>query len=83
MESLKLTFTMSLEDWLAFQNHYMKTSPRYRDTIFVWQWFFAILLGAIGAYVFEGLRSESAAGGRSQLLNACATLPVETPRILL
>ena len=43
MESLKLTFTMSLEDWLAFQKHHMKTSARYRDAIFVWRWFLSEL----------------------------------------
>jgi len=62
MESLKLTFTMSLEDWLAFQNHYMKTSARYRDVIFAWQWFFAILFGSIVAYVFSDVSPEVGLG---------------------
>jgi hypothetical protein len=53
MDPSRLTFTLSIEDWLAFQKYSMKTAARYRDAIFVRQRFFAILLWAIGAYVFS------------------------------
>jgi hypothetical protein len=59
---LKLTFTLSLEEWLAFQKYSMKTAARYRDPIFVWQWFLAIMLGAIAAYVFSDVSPEVGLG---------------------
>jgi hypothetical protein len=79
MESPKLIFTMSLEDWLAFQNHYMKTSARYRDAIFEWQWFFAILLGSIVAYVFSDVSPEVGLGGGFGVLVLTAIL---SPRVI-
>jgi hypothetical protein len=50
---MKLTFTTSLEDWMAFQKHALQTEARYRDVVFVYQWFFAAAAGAIAAYVFS------------------------------
>jgi hypothetical protein len=49
---MKVTFTTSLNDWLAFAEHEMRGWAAYRETTSIWLWSTAIICGGIAAYVF-------------------------------
>jgi hypothetical protein len=44
---MKLTFTISEEDWAAVQAHQLETWPGFRESIFFWRWTFAVGLGIV------------------------------------
>jgi hypothetical protein len=48
---MKLSYSTTVEDWMAMARH-ATFSAQFRDDVFVWKWFFAIMLGATAAYVF-------------------------------
>jgi len=48
---MKLSYSTTVEDWMAMARH-ATFSAQFRDDVFVWKWFFAIILGATAAYVF-------------------------------
>jgi hypothetical protein len=50
---MRLTYTTTVEDWLAFYRHALLRDPQSVDALAIWRWFIAIFSGAIAAYVFS------------------------------
>jgi hypothetical protein len=73
MHAMKLTFTTTVEDWLAFTKHVLLKDSRYRDGVFVYQWFYAIAAGALAAYVFADVSREVGIGAGVVALALVAT----------
>lgn len=55
MRMMRLSFATTTEDYRAFNKHVVMTNGRYRDGVFVYQWFFAIAAGALVAYLFADI----------------------------
>jgi hypothetical protein len=73
---MKLTYTATVEDWMAFAEHATKTTAEYRDNMFVWQWFLAITFGAIAAYIFADVsRAVGLGAGFLTLVLAALLFP--------
>jgi hypothetical protein len=58
MPIVRLSFATTTEDYVAFNKHIVKTNGRYRDGVFIYQWFFAISAGALVAYLFADISRE-------------------------
>lgn len=69
-----MTYTTSLEDWLAFAEHEMKGWAAYRETTSVWLWSTAIICGGIAAYVFADVSPAVGLGGGLVVLVVVAAL---------
>jgi hypothetical protein len=52
---MRLTYTTTVEDWLAFTEYALLRDPQSADALAIWRWFVAILSGAIAAYIFSDI----------------------------
>jgi hypothetical protein len=75
---MRLSFTPTLEDYLAFNKHIMMKDGRHRDGVFIYQWFFAISAGALAAYLFADISREFQIGAG---LVALVLVAIIYPRI--
>ncbi len=48
---MRLTYTTTVDDWLAFNRHALLRDPQSADALAIWRWFIGIFSGAIAAYI--------------------------------
>jgi hypothetical protein len=66
---MRLTYTATIDDWVAFNRHALLRDPQSADALAIWRWFIAIISGAIAAYVFSDVsRPVSLAAGVTAFL---------------